>query len=113
MFSHKYTENVKFGVATSGSGEIGVRCSPTNSFNALKLVLKNINCSGICNIFNALKQTSVCFSKNTNENEINRIHCFLNEDYDISLEKMTKISLLICRDSLIEATPNLTFSVYL
>ena len=91
MFSHKYTENVQFGIATSGSEEFGVRCSPTNSLKAPKIVLNNIHSLGVCKVFDALKPTTLCFRKKEKEKEINRIHCFLNDEYDISAEMMKKI----------------------
>lgn len=79
-----------FGLTTSGIEEGGVRCSLTNSLKAPIHILKNINCGGTCNLQNTIIETLLYF-KNKTDNEINRIHCILKNNYAIPPAKVTKI----------------------
>lgn len=94
ILSHEYDNKVFFGLTTSGIEEGGVRCSLTNSLKAPKLVLKNINNGGTCNLPKTIIETLLCF-KNKTDNEMNRIHCFLKNNYDIPPFKVTKIKNLL------------------
>lgn len=96
MFRQAYkTPNcIKYGIVTYGSEEEGVRCSPTNEMNGLKVVLDNIKCHGFGNLFNGIKSSILCFNHNRDDT-INRIHCFLSNDYEIK-EKEIEIIQNLC-----------------
>lgn len=93
MFSKEYSKSnkVKFGIVTSGPEE-GIRCTPTNLLQGLQIVLSNIVIANIgeTNIFKVIKE-SILSLKDKHENEVHRIHCFLNENYYIPEEKIVKI----------------------
>ena len=56
---------------------------------ATKLVLNNICCCGVCKLADVLNKACLCFSKQK-ENEINHIHCFLKNNYELPPESMMK-----------------------
>lgn len=90
IFSHNYENNVHFGIGTLGNEESGIRCSPTNSMKAPRIVIENITCGGNCDLKDVILKVLLCFTQKK-EGDLNRVHCILKEDYLIPKRVMKKI----------------------